>query len=165
MFKRIPSILNAEELLDKAFRKARDTRIYDRNTFYRNKKTIIARTDTFAANIISALEKYVKEFPSIEKLPLFYQELIDIKIDVNKLRKSLGAIDWARKNCNNIYLKQKKSLKKTMNIDFLKQKQREIYGRISSVVKQVDNDLVLLSETQNLMKKFPEKVQNLMISL
>jgi len=112
MFKRIPSILNAEELLDKAFRKARDTRIYDRNTFYRNKKTIIARTDTFAANIISALEKYVKEFPSIEKLPLFYQELIDIKIDVNKLRKSLGAIDWARKNCNNIYLKQKKSLSK-----------------------------------------------------
>lgn len=156
MFKRIPIILCAEELLERSFRKAKKIQIHDRNILYKNKKTIIARTDSFATNVISTLEKYVKEFPSIGNLPLFYQELIDIKIDVNKLRKSLGAVDWARKTCNNIYSKQAKSLKKSKNIDFLKQKQTEIYGRISSVVKQIDKELVLLADAQNILKKFPE---------
>jgi len=156
MFKKIPTVLSAEELLERSFRKAKKIQIHDRNILYKNKKTIIARTNSFATNIISTLEKYVKEFPSIGNLPLFYQELIDIKIDVDKLRKSLGAVDWARKTCKNIYSKQAKSLKKSKNIDFLKQKQQEIHGRISSVVKQVDNELNLLAEAQNLMRKFPE---------
>lgn len=156
MFEKIPTVLCAEDLLERSFRKTKKIQIHDRDIFYKNKKTIIAKTDSFATNVITTLEKYVKEFPSIEKLPLFYQELIDIKVDVDKLRKSLGAIDWAKKTCKNIYSKQAKSLKKSKNIDFLKQKQQEIYGRISSVVKQVDNELVLLAEAQNLMKKFPD---------
>jgi nucleolar GTP-binding protein len=156
MFKKIPIILNAEQLLERSFKKARKIQIQDRNTVYRNKKTIIARTDSFATTVVSTLENYVKEFPSIDRLSLFYQELIDIKIDVNKLRKSLGAVDWARKTCKMIYLKQAKSLKKSKNVDFLKQKQSEIYGRISSVVKQVDKDLILLSMAQNIMREFPE---------
>lgn len=156
MFEKIPTVLCAEDLLERSFRKTKKIQIHDRDIFYKNKKTIIAKTDSFATNVITTLEKYVKEFPSIENLPLFYQELIDIKIDVDKLRKSLGAVDWARKTCKNIYSKQSKSLKKSKNINFLKQKQQEIYGRISSVVKQVDNELILLAEAQNLMRKLPE---------
>jgi len=156
MFQKVPIIFNAEKLLDASFKKAAKIQIYDRSTLYKNKKTIIARTDSFATNIVSNLEKYVKEFPSIENLPSFYQELIDIRVDVNKLKKSLGAVDWARKTCKMIYSKQAKSLKKSKDVDFLKQKQNEIYGRISSVVKQVDKELSLLSEAQRIMKKFPE---------
>lgn len=156
MFKKIPIILNAEQLLERSFKKARKIQIPDRNIAYKNKKTIIARTDSFATTVVSTLEKYVKEFPSIGHLSSFYQELIDIKIDVNKLRKSLGAVDWARKTCKMIYSKQAKSLKKSKNVDFLKQKQNEIYGRISSVVKQVDKDLGLLAMAQNIMREFPE---------
>ena len=125
MFKRIPVILSAEELLDRSFKKARKVQIIDRNALYKKKKTIIARTDTFSTSVISELEQYVKKFPSIEQLPSFYHDIIDIKIDVNKLKKSLGAADWARKTCQMIYSKQSKSLKKSLNIDFLKKKQKE----------------------------------------
>ena len=156
MFKKIPIILTAEELLERTFKRSRKIKILDRDASYRNKKTIIARTDSFATSVASTLEKYVKEFPSIENLPSFYQELIDIKIDVNKLKKSLGAVDWARKTCQMIHSKQSKSLKKSKNVDFLKQKQKEIYGRISSVVKQINKELVLLAKAQNIMRDFPE---------
>jgi len=156
MLKKMPLVLSADDLLERAFRKAKKKQITDRNALYKKKKTIIARTESFATTVISTLEKYVKEFPSIDGLPLFYQELIDIKIDVNKLRKSLGAVDWARKTCNMIYSKQARSLKKSGKLDFLKQKQKEIYGRISSVVKQIDNELKLLANAQNIIKKFPE---------
>lgn len=156
MFTKIPIILNAEQLLDRAIRKTKKIQIHDRDVRFKIKKTIIARIDSFATVIISTLEKYVKEFPSIEQLPSFYQEIIDIKIDTNKLKKSLGAVDWARKTCAMIYSKQGRALKKTGNIDFLKQKQKEIYGRISSVLKQIDEHLMFLATAQNIMKKFPD---------
>jgi len=156
MFRKLPIILTADDLLDKAFKKTKKVQIIDRNALYKKKKTIIARTDSFSTIIIDNLEKYVKEFPSINNLPLFYQEIIDIKIDTDKLKKSLGAVDWARKTCQMIYSKQSKSLKKSKNLDFLVKKQQEIQGRISSVLKQIDKELQNLAIAQNIMKEFPD---------
>lgn len=156
MFEKLPIVISAEQLLERSFKKAKKVQKVDRNTLYKKKKTIIARTDSFSTNVITNLEQYVKKFPSIDNLSSFYQEIIDIKIDINKLKKSLGAVDWARKTCQMIYTKQSNSLKKSKNIDFLMQKQQEIYGRISSVVKQINKELLFLAEAQNILKKFPE---------
>ncbi|RLF53063.1 MAG: GTPase, partial [Thermoplasmata archaeon] len=156
MLQEIPLVLSAEKLLERAFKKAKKIHIPDKNTLYSKKKTIIASTESFSTNIISTLEQYVKKFPSIDNLPQFYREILDIKIGTDKLKKALGAVDWARKTCQSIYLKQSKALKKNHNINFLKQKQHEIYGRISSVVKQIDKALEILETTQRVMKKLPD---------
>ncbi len=156
MFKNLPIVISADKLLESSFKNSRKKQINDRNTLYKKKKTIIARTDSFSKDVISRLEQYVKKFPSIENLPSFYQDIIDIKIDINKLKKSLGAIDWARKTCQMIYSTQFKSLKKSKKINFLMQKQKEIYGRISSVVKQINKDLLFLAKAQIIIKDFPE---------
>jgi len=154
MIKNLPDILLANELLENSFRKASKVEIIDRNPFYRKKKTIIAKTESFSTIIISTLEQYVKSFPSIEKLPSFYKEILEIKIGVNKLKKSLGAINWARKTCQDIYSKQSRSLKSN-NINYLLKKQNEIFGRISSIVKQVDDKLLILSEAQHVLEELP----------
>jgi len=156
MFNKIPPILTAQEIIDRAFKKAKKIQIADRNALYKKKKTVIARIDSFSNTNISILEKYVKIFPSIDNLHPFYQEIIDIRIDKNKLKKSLGAVDWARKTIQSIYLKQSRFLKKSGKIDFLIQKQKEIYGRISSIIKQIKKELDFLSEAQKIMKKFPD---------
>lgn len=155
MFERLPTIDLADELIDRAFRRSKKIKMMDRDPTYRMKKTIIARTESFVTTIASPLETYVKKFPSIDNLHPFYRELIDIKIDSNKLKKALGAVDWARKTCQQIQTSQAKSLKKSKNIDFLKQKQYEIQGRISSVVKQVNAELLVLAEAQKILKAFP----------
>jgi len=155
MFSDIPNILSSEEILDIAFKRIKKITIVDRVAFYKKKKTIIARTESFSKIIVARLELYVKKFPSIENLPGFYQDIIDIKIDIDKLKKSLGAVDWARKTCYMIYSKQSRALKKSSNIDFLLKKQKEIFGRISSVLKQIDKDLINLNEAQKIMKKMP----------
>jgi nucleolar GTP-binding protein len=156
MFKEIPQILTSDKLLDRAFRKTKKIQITDRNKLFQKKKTIIAKTESFSKSIISTLESYVKKFPSIENLPGFYQELIDIKIDKNRLKKSLGAVNWAKKTCQMIYTKQSKSLKKTSNVDFLQKKQLEIFGRISSVVKQISIELMFLMDAQIVLGKMPD---------
>jgi len=155
MFKEIPQILTYEQLLEDSFKKTKKVHITDRNSEYRLKKTIIKKTEVFCNNIIVKLESYVKKFPSIDNLPIFYQKLIDIKIDADKLKKALGAVDWARKTCQHIYSKQSKSLNKKPQISFLQMKQKEVYGRISSVVEQVKKELILLAEAQKIIKKFP----------
>ena len=156
MFRNIPPILDAKQLLDRSIRNTKKIQIHDRNKLYEIKKIVIARTETFITDLTDRLETYVKHFPSIDNLPLFYQEIIDIKIDTDKLKKSLGAIDWARKTIMMVYSTQRDSLRKTGNIDFLKQKQKEIYGRVSSIIKQVNKDLVFLANAQTILRKFPD---------
>jgi nucleolar GTP-binding protein len=151
----IPPILTSDKILDRAFKKTKKVFIVDRNALYKKKKTIIAKTESFATNIISILEEYVKKFPSIDNMHPFYKEILIIKTDLDKLKNALGAVDWAKKTCQSIYTKQSKSLFKSKNIDFLIQKQNEIYGRISSVVKQINNELLILSDAQKILKYMP----------
>ncbi|MEF8879084.1 MAG: GTPase [Candidatus Thermoplasmatota archaeon] len=155
MFKQIPEVLTADKLLDKAFRRTRKVSVSDRDAFFRKKKTIIAKTDCFAQNVINELNRYVKKFPSFDQLSQFYRDTIDIKTDLGQLKKSLGAINWAENTCRKIYSKQIKTLRKSGDLDFLEKKQNEIYGRISSVVKQVDKNLKNLSEAQRIIKRLP----------
>ncbi len=156
MFRKIPQINSSKEILDKAFRRTKKIQITDRDAYYRKKKEIIAKTEAFSDTLSSTLEGYVKNFPSIDNLSSFYQEIIKIKVDTDKLKKSLGAIDWARKTCQMIYSKQSRFLRKSKEIDFLKEKQKEIYGRMSSVVKQVRKELEFLSNAQKLLRKMPD---------
>lgn len=156
MFKNIPTILNAKQLLDQSIRRTKKIQIHDRDKRYEIKKIIIARTETFITDLTERLGSYVKNFPTLNKLPLFYQEIIDIKIDTNKLKKSLGAVDWARKTIEMVYQTQGSALTKSGNVEFLKQKQKEIYGRVSSIVKQVDKNLVFLSNAQKILRAFPD---------
>jgi nucleolar GTP-binding protein len=156
MFRNIPPILTATQLLDRSIRLTKKIQVHDRDKRYEIKKIIIARTEKFISDLTSRLESYVKNFPSIDKLPLFYQEIIDIKVDTDKLKKSLGAIDWARKTIQMVYSTQGDALTKSGNVEFLKQKQKEIYGRVSSIVKQVDKNLLFLSEAQKILRTFPD---------
>ncbi|HIG98973.1 MAG TPA: GTP-binding protein [Thermoplasmata archaeon] len=156
MFRNIPPILNAKQLLDQSIRRTKKIQIHDRDKRYEIKKIVIARTEAFINDLLVHLESYVKNFPSLDRLPLFYQEIIDIKIDTNKLKKSLGAIDWARKTVEMVYQTQSSSLTKSGNVEFLKQKQKEIYGRVSSIVKQVDKNLVFLANAQKILRAFPD---------
>jgi nucleolar GTP-binding protein len=156
MFRKIPPVLTAKQLLDRSIRLTKKIQIHDRDKRYEIKKIVIARTEAFVTDLTNQLESYVKNFPSLDKLPLFYQDIIDIKIDSNKLKKSLGAIDWAKKTVMMVYSTQSSSLTKSGNVLFLKQKQKEIYGRISSIVKQVDKNLVFLSNAQKILRTFPD---------
>ena len=155
MLKNLPLVVPADELLDRAFRKAKKKKINDPQAFYKKKKTIIARTESFATMLINTLDSYVQGFPSFNQLPLFYQDLINIQISLDDIRKSLGAVNWAKQTCQRILNSQIQMLKKSGDLAFLQSKQKEIYGRISSVIKQIDKNLVLLKEVTTLIKTFP----------
>ena len=156
MFREIPEILESQEIIDRAFKKAKKIKITDRNAFYRKKKTIIAETDSFCKTVIDIFEKYVKKFPSIDNMHPFYQELLKIKIDVDNLKKSLGGVNWAKKTVTMVYNSQFKQLKKSQNLDFLKKKQKEIHGRVTSIIKQINKELITLKNAREIFRHLPD---------
>ncbi|MFH1100454.1 MAG: GTPase [Methanobacteriota archaeon] len=152
----LPFIRSADEIIDHAIKKTKKIQISDRNIEYKKKKEIIAKTETFVSVLTSELEHYVKEFPSIGHLSLFHQDILNIYLQTDRLKKALGAVDWARKTSNKIYFREKRRLKKTETVMYLQCKQKELYGRLSSVVEQIDDQLQILIQAHKLMKHLPE---------
>jgi len=151
----IPTILSADELLDKAFRKASKVDYEGRTRIDTVRETNISKLKSASDTIVSTMGKYVKAFPSIDRQSPFYAELIDITIGRDKLKKSLGAMDWCRGNVARIAKAATKDIANARHIPRIDEIRRSSYGRISSFVKQVDKELAVLARARNTMKKFP----------
>jgi nucleolar GTP-binding protein len=112
-------------------------------------------TDT----IDSTLNKYIKAFPSFNQLHKFEFELIDLTISIDKLRKSLGAIDWARKQVRELRKDLRKKINRVTSLnDYAKLESYRgmFYGRASSIIAQVANNLEFLNSARNTLKKLPK---------
>ena len=92
----IPTILTAQELLDKAFRKASKIQGKGPNPMVRARMQALSKLDSITNIIDHTLNRYVKAFPSFDQIPLFFSELIDVMIGLDPLRKHLGTLDWCR---------------------------------------------------------------------
>lgn len=143
----LPKILNAEEILDKAFSKANKIKAKDK------KKLTLRKIKTVKSVVHKLLDKYIKSFPSFDRLNKFHYEIIDLLIGIDELKKSLGALKWADE-------KIKRIVREAIKIANKEENYREIlkmaYGRISSIIYQIDKHLKFLEEARIKMKNIPD---------
>lgn len=154
-FRRIPTILTAPELLDKAFHKASRISIYAKDPFERIRTTEIARLRSAENTLDATLAKWVKAFPSFERMPPFYRDLARVLVDVDAARKALGAIDWARGQILNIADEAVGRMKRARTDDVVVTEKKKAYGRISSLVDRVGRELAYLNEVRDALKRMP----------
>lgn len=154
-FRRIPTILDAQEVLDKAFLRASKVTVPAPEALDRVRGTEVGKLRS-AQNIIDAtLQKYVTKFPSFEQLPAFYRDLARVLVDVDRTKQALGAIDWARKTLTQVGDEATYRMKKTRSLEAIRDERKKAFGRISSIVNQVDKDLRHLNEVRNVLRKLP----------
>ena len=151
----IPTVMSADELLDKAFRKASKVDLEGITRLETVREINIAKLKSSSDSIVTTMGKYVKAFPSIERLSPFYAELIDVTIGKDKLKKSLGAMDWCRGKVARIAKEAVRNIASARKMGEIDTLRRAAYGRISSLVKQVDKELSFLAKARNTMRKFP----------
>lgn len=151
----IPTVLSAEELLDRAFRKASKVDYEGRTRLETVRETNIGKLKAASDIIVSILGRYVKAFPSIDRQSPFYAELIDVTIGRDKLKKALGAMDWCRGNVARVAKAAKRDIAGARSISRIDDVRKGAYGRISSFVKQVDKELAFLAKARDTMRKFP----------
>lgn len=157
---KIPTILSNDELLDKCFHKA--SKISEnpkiKNKVIRKRLFIIAKLDAVTDTLDSVLNKYISTFPSFDQVHEFEFDLINTTIGIDRLRKSLGAIDWGRKKVQSLRGEIIKKVKRTRQINQyskLEEYRRVFYGRVTSILKQISSDLEFLNNARNKLKSFP----------
>ena len=142
---RIPPILDADALLDKAFGRAKKIKGGKR-------QRTINKISTVKQVLNTTLQRYIKAFPSLDNLHPFYYEIIDLIIGVEKLKMAIGGIDAGRKRINRIASRSIRKAKKESNyMEIIS----STYGRISSIIYEMNPHLKFLEEAREKMKDIP----------
>lgn len=156
-FQNIFPVERSKAYLGAAFRKAREksNKKFEGEWQERVKKKIGVKLDVVSEELVSRLDKIVRSFPNLERLPKFYLELVRLTLDYGELKKSLGGVSWA---IGKIRFFHKDYARKISRAEGkrLGGLEREFYGRISSVVKQIEEQLIFLEESRRVMRNYPD---------
>jgi len=157
-FSDMHSELSAEKLIDLAFSRASKKE----KTFPKNipptvkvKQKEAARVTSVGQLLADRLMKTVKETPKIDEIHPFYKELADVLVGVVKLKKSLGALNWAAKMVDDLAYRYTKRINYAKTINDAANLRKEAYGRIASIIKQISKDLDFLREAQDKLLAIP----------
>jgi nucleolar GTP-binding protein len=151
----LPSILTAQALLDKAFGRAAKATAKGPDRATRARNLAVARVRVAGEAITGTLRSYVAGFPSIDRLPPFYRELVDVLVDRGKLKKHLAASGWAADKAREITREYRRRIGRASGTA-IGDLRREAYGRLSSVVNQIAVDLDALIEARGALRRVPE---------
>ncbi|MDR0334320.1 MAG: 50S ribosome-binding GTPase [Methanomassiliicoccaceae archaeon] len=157
----IPTVLTADELLDKAFSRAAKIDKEGASTLDHKKKTALAKVTASGDIVISTLNEYVNRFPRIEKDNDFFPELVDLTIGIDQYKQSLGAMNWGSKRVEKLKNESLRNLRRSKDVAYIESIRGSFYGRLSSILKQISKDLLFLQDAKNKFRKLPSIKSNI----
>ena len=101
------------------------------------------------------MDNIVKKFPNIDNLPEIYTELIRLTLDYDYLKKSLGALSWVDKRLDEVSAIHFKYVKDSIDQNGVKKVMNSFYGRVGSLMRQVDKHLKYIEDARKIMKSYP----------
>ena len=159
-FQALNKIENADFFIDIAFRKAKekanDLRGSIKGTrLERSSKIESAKIEEISKSLVQNLNKIIRNYPSIDSLPEFYIQLVKNFVDYAELKQALGGVNWAVERVKEFDRKYKRLIKSCKDLEKINAYRREYYGRVSSLIKQINKQLKLLDDFRKVMKDFP----------
>jgi nucleolar GTP-binding protein len=151
----VPSILSAQEILDKAFLKANKIDIPDPDKYHRIRKTEEAQMKHICETCDDALKRVVEAFPTFERMPAYEREVLDITVGLGALKQALAHIQWARDTIGDLYQKVAAGMRRERTILGIQAQKRRFSGRASSVLYDVDKDLTTLRGARDKVRHLP----------
>ncbi len=120
------------------------------------KKKESLKLDIVKDEIVSKLDKIVEQFPQTSILPEFYIKLMKLTLDFAELKKSLGAVNWASKRIRTLHREYVSKINRAQEQPYIRKASTEFYGRVSSTLKQIDQNLKYLEESRRIMRTYPD---------
>jgi len=162
VYRDIPTVLSAEEIIDKMFRRSKKVEVpLSKNRLRFHKNLSIAKIYTARDVAVSTLKRYVDSFPYINKMHPFYRTLLDLLVDKNEYKRSLASLVWAMEKINGFADKYARKIKGVGKVDEAIKFRKEFYGRTSSILKQIAPKLEYLAHVRETMKKLPDVDPNI----
>ncbi len=158
-FQHIGTIESSKVILDAAFRKARERSISKKlkgNWLEIIRKKELIKIDIIKESVVTKLFHILQSFPPEKDLSLFYKKLIALTLDYQEYKKSLGSLNWSIQKIKKFHRFYASKIVKTKTQPLIKSVNKEFYGRISSVVKQMEPYLQCLETSRKIMRTYPD---------
>ncbi|WP_456422574.1 NOG1 family protein [Thermococcus sp.] len=157
-FEKMPTVLTADELIDKAFRRAeKAASAYNppggKVAKARGREELRVRT---VSNVVrDNLRKILDRTPGVSTLPKFYQELVDTLVDRDQFHRSLARVNWAIKTIRNLEQRYVEKIRYERDPKEIAKLRRAFYGRVADILHEIDDDLRYLNKARNVLKELP----------
>ncbi len=152
---KVPTVLSADELMEKAFHRASKISKNGTNALDTRKKTAIAKVTASGDIVVTALATYVQRFPRMDKRDDFFPELVDIVIGIDRYKKALGAANWCASRVDKLKNDCLRDIRKTKDPAIVESTRRSFYGRMKSYVDRISDDLEFLQDAREKLKRIP----------
>ena len=157
-FKRLPTILSADELTQFAFKRAskegKAVPKKGRPKYIWAKKAESKRV-TAASGAITYKLKRITNILKLDDLSPFYQELIDVSIGIEKLKRATGVLLWARTTIEKYEKTYRYKIRTAKKEEDIYRLRKEFYGKVASVLKKIDDQFTFLAKAREELKKLP----------
>lgn len=147
-FQSIKSAETPEKYLDIAFRRASKKALQNKDKIARE----VIRITVVGDYISESLGSLVKSFPSLDDLSEFHKELVQLMLDFDYMKNSLGRINGVSKTVHNLKNKYLRDVKKAEDPIRLR---KQFSARTSSMVKKLDKELEYLEKARIKFREFP----------
>ena len=160
-FQKLPTVENAEFYVELAFSRAKKRvgqllgSFKGKSELDKTKTLEIARIQTVHDNLKTHFQTIVEAYPSFDSLSEFYQEILDLYYPTKDLKKAISTLDWAVRRSQDIMTKTMRMIKSASSKQKAEEYRSSYYGRIVSILKQIDKYLTILSESREKLRSFP----------
>lgn len=147
-FESLPTVPDAEELLDKAFSRAART-----GGAKSGLDAQYAMLDVAGHIATDNLEDVSRRWPDFDQLDPFYRTLADAIVGIDELRNRLSSIDWAAKQVEEIVDRHRDRF--GGDVDTAKRQRQQAFARIASILEEITEDLAALEEARRELAALP----------
>jgi len=155
--RRVPVVLTAEELLDRAFTRAQKAaQRSEGQTKNERVRAQMLRMTQSAADVFSGdLRGWVRGWPSLDQMSHLDRALLDATVGSDSYRLHLGSLDWAAARIMPIARQHLFSLRQSEDLEEIHQLRRSAYGRYASIINQISPALAWLRKVHGILSDLP----------
>nr|AIE99538.1 GTPase, putative (NOG1) [uncultured marine group II/III euryarchaeote KM3_110_E06] len=156
-WRKIPTVLYPQEVLDKAFRRAskQSLLVEDPDKYHRVRKQMARMVQAASDTIAETLLKWIDKWPSLNAQSSFDQALVDAAVGADEFRQNLGAIQWAAERVRQISGESQSKMMKFRSIEPFHAERRHAYGRMSSIIEQIGDNILWLGQARDILRQLP----------
>ncbi|MFQ5552345.1 MAG: NOG1 family protein [Thermoplasmata archaeon] len=152
---RLPPVPTAQELLDRGFRASRKVRGTGRTALERARSRALQSIGAFGKPIRTGLQRVYTSFPSIDPLPAFNRELLDVIAGIDETKRNLGSLSWAREQVLTRAQDARRTIRASASREEIERASRAFHGRVASVLRAIDPSLTFLREARGNLRRVP----------
>lgn len=155
-FHRIPTVLRSQEILEKAFtRIARIVEPWQGSFVETVRKEVIDKVSAMESVETAYFQKLVKKFPSTDEIHPFYRDILDLMFSVDRYKIALSKLQKTSTKITELATYSINAVKRAQKVPHMNSYLKQFYGRSSSLIKDLKDDLLFLSNCRDSMKKLP----------